>query len=340
MGALRVFSLTTGADTAGIGYGLSKAFRGSRSVELRSMVASSNYIGYPTDIRYSRRRLERLYDRADVILLHNTLHGHDWYDAGQGKPTVLMHHGRTPLDDFLEIAERALAIGAMQIGSTLDLSVFGPVEWSPPPVDIPAMRQLRARAVRSGTLRIGHAPTNRDLKGTSAFLDAMDRLSTRYDVETVLIERLPWQDCLRRKATLDVLFDQPVLGYGSNAIEAWAMGIPVMAGVSDQTVRAAMLGRWTVLPFIETSTRTIEQDLERVIVEADLRSEYAAIGAAHVERWHSEAAVVERLAPILAGAPRTEPGGSRRRRNQPRLAGSLAGSVRPLPVRPTSPVRV
>jgi hypothetical protein len=316
---MRVFSLTTGADTAGIGAGLAHAFRRSRDIELRSMVATINYIGYPVDVRYSRRRLERYYDSAAVILLHNTLHGHDWYDAGQGKPTVLMHHGRTPIEPFLETVKHARDIGAVQIGSTLDLSVFGPVEWAPPPVDIREMRAIRARATRSRTLRIGHAPTNRDLKGTSAFLDAMDRLSTRFDVEAVLIERTSWRDCLARKATMDVLFDQPILGYGSNAIEAWAMGIPVLAGVADQTVRAAMLERWTVLPFIETSTRTLEQDLERVIVEAELREEYAVIGSAHVERWHSEAAVVDRVSDVFRRATPTVPGGSGKRRNPPRV---------------------
>lgn len=316
---MRVFSLTTGADTAGIGAGLAKAFRRS-DVELRSMVATVNYIGYPIDLRYNRRRLERFYDRADVVMLHNTLHAHDWYDAGQGKPTVLMHHGRTPLETFQAISRQATNIGAVQIGSTIDLSVFGPVEWAPPPVDIPAMREIRSRATRGTKLRIGHAPTNRDIKGTSVFLDAMDRLSKRYDVEPVLIEQMSWRDCLRIKATLDVLFDQPILGYGSNAIEAWAMGIPVMAGVSDQTVRAAMLDRWSRLPFIETSTATLEDDLERVIVDADLRAEYARLGSAHVSRWHSESVVVERMERIFGSAHKTMPGGFAKRRNPVRAA--------------------
>jgi hypothetical protein len=316
---VRVFSLTTGADTAGIGAGLAKAFRRS-DVELRSMVATINYIGYPIDLRHNRRRLERFYDRADVVLLHNTIHAHDWYDAGQGKPTVLMHHGRTPSETFGAICERASDIGAVQVGSTIDLSVFGPVEWAPPPVDIPAMREIRSRSVRDGRLRIGHAPTNRDIKGTATFLEAMERLSKRYDVEAVLIERMPWRDCLRIKARMDVLFDQPILGYGSNAIEAWAMGIPVMAGVADRTVRAAMLDRWSVLPFIETSTTTLEEDLERVILDADLRAQYARIGSAHVERWHSEPVVVERMARIFGSARSTVPGGYVRRRNPVRRA--------------------
>lgn len=316
---MRVFSLATGADTAGIGVGLAHAFRKARDIELRSMVATVNYIGYPVDLRRNRRRLEKFYDRADVLLLHNTLHGHDWYDAGQGKPTVLMHHGRTPLESFYATAERAMSIGAIQIGSTLDLSVFGPVEWAPPPVDMGLMRELRARRVPGGPLRIGHAPTDRDVKGTVGFLAAMDRLSSRYDVEAVLIERMSWKECLRRKATLDVLFDQPVLGYGSNAIEAWAMGIPVMAGVVDRTVRSAMLERWGVLPFIETSTRTLEEDLERVILDADLRADYARIGSAHVERWHAEAAVVQRMTDIFHRAHPTVPGGSIKRRNPPRI---------------------
>lgn len=297
---MRVFSLATGSDTAGIGAGFARAFRKSPHISLRSMAASRNYIGYPIDIPYNRTRLDRYYAAADVVMLHNTLHGHHWYDAGQGKPTILMHHGRTDPEAFRAIARSAVELGAVQIGSTLDLSVFDPdISWCPPPVDIRALRRLRAKARRSKRLRIGHAPTNRDIKGTAVFLAAMDRLAARHDVETVVIEQMSWRDCLRLKATCDVFYDQPELGYGSNAIEAWAMGIPVLAGVSDDEVRSAMLSRWGRLPFIETSVDTLERDLERVIESHDLRREYGRIGFRHVSRWHSDASVRSRLTRLL-----------------------------------------
>jgi hypothetical protein len=305
---VKVFSLTTGADTAGIGFGLSRVFRSE--IRVRSMVATVNYIHYPVDFPYNRRRLERLYDAADVILLHNTTHGHDWYDL-TGKPTVLMHHGRTPIEKFLSVVEDANRIGAIQIGSTIDLSVYGPVEWAPPPVDIRAMRVFRKPGPR---LRIGHAPTNRDIKGTDAFVQAMDRLSRRYDVEPVLIERAAWTDCLKRKGTCDVVYDQSELGYGSNAIEAWAMGIPVLAGVVDPLVGSKMLETWGRLPFLETSEETLEADLERMIVDSELRHQYAERGTDHVERWHSYAAVEARLMPIFRAASPTVPGAGAKRR--------------------------
>ena len=37
-----------------------------------------------------------------------------------------------------------------------------------------------------------------------------------------------------RKGRADVFVDQMILGYGCNAIEAWGMGIPVIAGVDPE----------------------------------------------------------------------------------------------------------
>ncbi len=141
----------------------------------------------------------------------------------------------------------------------------------------------------------------------------MDRLSRTHDVEPVLIERLSWSECLRRKATCDIFYDQPVLGYGSNAIEAWAMGIPVLAGVEDPSVRDRMLKTWGELPFFETTEAMLEADLRRLIDDADLRRTYAKLGYRHVIRWHKYQAVSHRLRPILERAAATMPGqGSKR----------------------------
>lgn len=310
---MRIFSLATGADTAGIGYGLARAFHAHSSIRLRSMAASPNFLSYPIDVPYGRESLEQLYDTADVVILHNTVHGHDWYDAGQGKPTILMHHGRTPLVHFREQIEAAKAIGAAQIGSTLDLSVFGPVEWIGAPVDRRAMRKLRRGHREGSPLLVGHAPTSRSLKGTDAFIDVMDRLSKRLPVRPVLIEGASWSDCLARKAECDIWFDQPTLGYGSNAIEAWAMGMPVLAGVTDPSVREAMECRWGWLPFLQTTEAQLEENIERLVLDADLRHRYAELGTRHVERWHADASVAERLEAVIRSVGPSTPGGRLRR---------------------------
>ena len=76
------------------------------------------------------------------------------------------------------------------------------------------------------------------------------------------------------------------------------MGIPVIAGVQDATVRQAMLERWGSLPWYDATEQTIYDALVRMVESADMRAEYAALGMAHVRRWHDAPVVVGMLSEV------------------------------------------
>lgn len=151
-------------------------------------------------------------------------------------------------------------------------------------------------------MRIAHAPTNREVKSTAAFLEAADRLRAEgHDIEVDLIEGRTWDECLERKARADLYFDQVILGYGNNAIECWGMGIPVIAGAAPATLDE-MRRRFGDLPFYVATEATIYDALKALVESADLRAEYAAKGLAHVRQWHDEAKVVAQLQDIYQRA--------------------------------------
>jgi hypothetical protein len=327
---VNVFNLATAMDSGGQMIRTKEAFdRLAPGWSMRSMAALETFIAYPYDLPWRGPLLERFYDAADVVHLHNTLHGHDWYDAGAGKPTVLHYHGTIYRAEHASIAAEARRVGAVQMASTIDLAVLEPdVAWLPSPFDLGALRAVREREyVPTRRLRIAHAPTNRDAKQTDAFLDALRSLATRHDFELDLIEGQRWIRCLARKARADIFYDQAELGYGNNSVEAWAMGIPVVSGVSDPAVREAMIQTWGRLPFVDAAATSIAEALEQVITDAGYRAEMAAIGLAHVERWHDEARVVPMLQTIYASAGPTLPGGSSRRGERSRWATGRTAAV-------------
>lgn len=144
-------------------------------------------------------------------------------------------------------------------------------------------------------VRIAHAPTNREVKGTQAFLDAIERLQAEgLPVEMDLIEGVSWAECLTRKAQADIYYDQVQLGYGNNAIEAWGMGIPVVAGAQPATL-AEMERRFGSLPFYNATEQDIYDALKALVLSKDLRAEYSEKGLDHVRRFHDERVVVEQL---------------------------------------------
>ena len=329
------FNLSTGADTGGAAIRQIEAFDSPDpevqairaqhgNWEVRAMVAADNYIAYPQDVPHSLARLESLYDSADVIHLNHTLHGHTWYDKNRHKPTILEHHGlhKGAFDiDFQGSIKAATAIGAIQIGSTANHELFGPITWAPIPYDLEALARLRqevlARAAATkrpsaahthadGVLTIAHAPTNRAIKSTAAFIAALERMiDIGLPVRMLLIENRSHVDCLRLKATADIFVDQLQLGYGCNAIEAWGMGLPVVGGIADPTWHKHMQSRWGSMPLFEATDQTLARKLTALVLNPSLREEYAALGRAHVERWHTQAYHVALMSDIYASAKPT-----------------------------------
>lgn len=289
-------------DTAGQQAALRQAFSRERPTWHVDQVARLvKRFAYPRQMGYSQATVRRLWAGADVVHLNLSLHAVRLVGAKfLGRPIVVHHHGSEYRDHraAIDAQER----GVTRVVSTLDLMGSPGVEWLPNVADLDglaAMRQPRNMRV----IRIAHSPTDRALKGTDAVLESVERLQDRgLPVELDLIEGVTWQECLARKAQADILVDQLHLGYGLSAIEAWGMGLPVVAGVADPAARARMVDTFGSLPFVEASPSTLTERLTALVDDARLRREWGERGRAHAERFHSERAVVERLDAIYGVA--------------------------------------
>jgi hypothetical protein len=168
-------------------------------------------------------------------------------------------------------------------------------------------------------VRVAHSPTFRTLKSTEAVISAVADLQAEgLPVELDLIERVTWGECLRRKARADIYIDQVILGYGCNAIEAWGMGLPVIAGVDPDradavnhpipgSTRDRMLREFGSLPFYEASESTIVDTLRELVKSAELRAEWAVRGMEHVGRFHAQLPALERLVGLYQRAVNQQP---------------------------------
>lgn len=313
----RILHLCAGQDTGGQAIASKFAFAGhDPTVTVNVVTASRSYIGYPLDPdltddpnargNWRPELVERLYADADVVVIHRDPDLYERFDKGQRKPIVIHHHGTHLRRDPASVFARGEAIGARQVVSTVDLLLLAPGStWLPQIIDIERMRALRDAYHRPDkTIRIAHAPTDRIVKGTATVEAVISRLKRRYPVVPVIIERLSWDHCLARKATADIYVDQFGLGYGNNAIEAWAMGMPVIAGASAPILaRMRREYRRKTLPFYEATVDTLEARLVELIESPDLRAEWAQRGMEHVERFHAPAVVVARLKALYASVP-------------------------------------
>lgn len=305
---MKVLVLCPRSDLAGVGIGIKQAFDGySRDWEVRMVRARSRSYDYPGDAPWDEK--DDLVEWADLVHVMEIPAA-----MPRGKKLVLHHHGsyfRWHQDAVLAEQRRRGAIG---LAATLDLYLRAPndLEWLPAPYDVDWLHRRR-RTKRGRALRIVQCPTNRVTKNTDALLAAAKRLSKDIEVEVDIVEGVTWAESLRRKADADIVFDQLLTGYGNNAVEAMAMGIPVIAGLDPvlaarqghpipHNTKAEMLRRFGgSLPYVDAYEETVYEALVQ-LVDVDNRAAWGERGLAHVRRFHDQPVVVRQLEQVYSRA--------------------------------------
>ena len=161
-----------------------------------------------------------------------------------------------------------------------------PREWTP-----------RDPAPR-GTPVIVHAPSDREVKGSRHLIEAVDAL--KHDgvaVELQLVEGLTNEEARQRYAHADLAVDQLYAGwYGGFAVEAMALGLPVVTYLRREDLGVVPADMVADLPVVETTAATIANTLRELL--GPRRAELPALGARSrrfVERWHDPRAIAAQM---------------------------------------------
>ena len=212
-----------------------------------------------------------------------------------GKKSV-MHYlgsdirGKTP--EQLAYGKKA---GAQIIGSYDAIRWVPEAEVIPPGVDLtrvqPATPSDRARPL------IVHAPSSRRRKGTEHVLAAVEGL----DADLELVEGLHHDEAFERYRAADIVVDQLNAGwYGLFAIEAMALGKPVVTFLHDEAVRRTEAAFGTRVPIVSATADTLREALRPLVADAALRRGIGAASRAYVERVHDLERVTDRLLAVYA----------------------------------------
>jgi glycosyltransferase involved in cell wall biosynthesis len=168
-------------------------------------------------------------------------------------------------------------------------------EVIPPGVDLgriePAPPSDRPRPL------IVHAPSSRRRKGTEDVLAAVEGL----DADIELVEGLHHDEAFERYRAADIVVDQLNAGwYGLFAIEAMALGKPVVTFLHDEAVRRTEEAFGTRVPIVSASAETLREALRPLVADAARRRELGAASRAYVERVHDVERVADRLLDLYA----------------------------------------
>ena len=157
----------------------------------------------------------------------------------------------------------------------LDLRPFTPV----PPSD--AARPL-----------VVHAPSNREKKGTRFVIEACEQLPVSLDI----VEGVPHDVARERYARADIVVDQLKAGWhGVFALEAMALGKPVVTHLKPDVVERSAAGYGIRLPIVPATAETLVDALRPLVEQPALRRQIGAQSRAYVEQVHDADRVADRL---------------------------------------------
>jgi glycosyltransferase involved in cell wall biosynthesis len=198
--------------------------------------------------------------------------------------------GKSPED--LAYARRA---DARIVGSHDAVRWVPDAEVIPPGVDLGALRPVPP--LRDERPVFVHAPSSRARKGTEQFVRACEALG----VELEIVEGLHYAEARRRYEQADVVLDQLNAGwYGMLAIEAMALGKPVVTFLHDDATRRAEEAFGIRVPIVRADRENLVETLRPLAESAAERRRIGAESRAYAEQVHDLERVADRLLALYA----------------------------------------
>jgi glycosyltransferase involved in cell wall biosynthesis len=258
--------------------------------------------GKPLALRQAKQwaALARLLPRTDVFHFHFGLtlvpQSLQFPILRAARKKSVMHYlgsdirGKTP--EQLAFGRKA---DAQVVGSYDAIRWVPEADVIPPGVEVAAVRPEppsdRARP------RIVHAPSSRRRKGTEHVIAAVAGL----DAELELVEGLRHDEAFERYRDADLVVDQLNAGwYGLFAIEAMALGKPVVTFLHDAAVRRTEEAFGTRVPIVSATADTLREALRPLVADAARRRAVGSASRAYVEHVHDLERVTDRLLDLYA----------------------------------------
>jgi glycosyltransferase involved in cell wall biosynthesis len=140
-----------------------------------------------------------------------------------------------------------------------------------------------------------HAPSSRRRKGTEHVIAACDGL----DVDLDIVEGLRHDEALRHYERADIVVDQLNAGwYGIFALEAMALGKPVLGYLREEAVRETKRALGAEVPIVPVTKETLHERIAELAASADERRRIGASSRAYVEHVHDADKGADRLIAI------------------------------------------
>ncbi len=218
---------------------------------------------------------------------------------------ILRATGKKSIFHFLGADIREKTLVELDYGRRADVRIVGSfdalryvpfdAEVVPPGIDLASYTPVPP--VDRKPVRIVHAPSNREKKGTEDVIAACEQLPVELDV----VENVRHDEARERYAQADVIVDQLVRGWhGIFTIESMALGKPVVTSLHEQSVRRTEQAFGVKVPIVAATKDNLVEKLRPLVDSFEERRRLGAEGRAYVERVHDLDRMADQLLAIYA----------------------------------------
>jgi glycosyltransferase involved in cell wall biosynthesis len=198
--------------------------------------------------------------------------------------------GKTPAQ--LAYAQKA---DARVVGSYDAIRWVPDAEVIPPAIDLKRYTPSPGRGGERPL--VVHAPSRKASKGTEFVEAACAQLPVDLDV----VHGVTHDEAVERYRRADIVVDQLNAGwYGLFAIEAMALGKPVVTFLHDEAVRRTEDVFGVTVPIANATKETLVDVLRPLVEDADERRRRAELSRAYVEAVHDDEKIADRLLALYA----------------------------------------
>jgi tetratricopeptide (TPR) repeat protein len=153
------------------------------------------------------------------------------------------------------------------------------------------------RLKKGDTIRVVHAPTNREVKRTADFVAAMEPLVREFNVEMDIIEGVGNEACLARKAKGHITYDE--MGtptFGLNSVESMAIGHVALSSVNPH-----VLSYMPDTPVVRITQESLGPMLRRLVSDHELVNAIGDRSFEFVRNHYNEERSVTQFAHLYNG---------------------------------------
>jgi hypothetical protein len=284
--------MITDNDPAGMGIAFTNAINRYTEHTCRLITTAERYgFDYEKDIHIPDiedddfGEVEQLLKDADIIHFHVLKDENSHLgplvirDYINGKKILHHHHGHP---DYLintdVYNEKYRNLNRKVVVSTPDLlKIAEGATWIPNLVPLDNVQFLPRYddSLPQDVIRICQSPTRKYHKHTREFKNSLNRLQKEFPfVKSLIIEKLPYVECLRLKRSCHIVFDHMRGWFGIASLESLSQGKPVIAGLDEWNITCIkeFTGADELSWIIARNQDQLEEKLEKLIPDGDLRN--------------------------------------------------------------------